>query len=120
MLSLFPSLLTFEQISPTILRLTLAVVFIFWAFKRFKKEKRSDQTVVFAILELLVGILLVIGLFTQLAALVATIIMLIQLIQKMRDGSFMTDGVNYYFILFVISLGLIFTGPGFFSFDLPL
>ncbi len=119
MLSLFPSLLAFEQIAHLVLRLTLGIIFLFWAYKGYRGGKTSKHLAL-TILEGIIGILLVAGLYTQLAALIAAIIFISRLAEKIRGESFFTDGVNYYFILLVISLSLLLTGPGFLAFDLPL
>ena len=130
MLSLFPSLLAFQEISPFILRLTLGIIFIFWVYQKLQKkntEKNDDgsnrntgNAIFSGILEAIIGVLLITGLFVQLAAFVSALVFIIRIILKIRNRSFMTDGVNYYFILLVISLSLLVTGPGRFAFDLPL
>jgi uncharacterized membrane protein YphA (DoxX/SURF4 family) len=119
MLSLFPSLLSFEMLAPFLLRVTLGAVLIYWAYGRVKM--RGDAlTTSFGLLEGIIGILLVIGLLTQLAALVAVVIFLVKLAHKVRSRSFFTNGINYYFILLIISLALIFLGAGAFAIDVPL
>ena len=118
MLSLFPTLLGYEMIAPFILRLTLGGIFILWAYRKVKHRKSSEDTLM-ACLELVVGVLLVIGLYTQLAAIVSSLILLNRLVYKVKTKTFFTDGVNYYFIVLVISLSLLVTGPGAFAFDLP-
>ncbi len=119
MLSLFPSLLSFELLAPFLLRLTLGAILLHWAYGRIKR-RQAPHTTTLGLVEGVLGIFLVIGLFTQLAALVALIIFLVYLIQKIRTKSFFTDGVNYYFLLFIISLSLIFLGAGAFAIDMPL
>lgn len=119
MLSLFPWLLTYEQFAPLLLRLTLGVVFLFWAYRRFL-QKKSTKDIVYLVIDALVGILLVIGLLTQLAALAASLLFLIHLINKIRDRAFLTNGINYYFILLIISLCILLTGPGRLAIDMPL
>lgn len=119
MLSLFPSLLAFEQLAPFLLRLTLGAVLIFWAYGKIKA--RSDwKPTTLGLIEAVAGLLLIVGFMTQLGALVALIILAVKLIKKLQTRSLFTNGVNYYFILFVISLSLLFMGPGAFAIDLPL
>lgn len=125
MLSIFPSLLAFEGFSPLILRLTLGAIFLFWAYKRLSpriksKNFKDTKQVAAGVIEALTGLSLVLGIFTQIGALVSAIVLGWQLIQKMQKKSFLTDGVNYYLILFVISISLLITGAGFIAFDLPL
>ncbi len=114
MFSIFPPLLSFSSLAPLLLRITLGLVFIFWSINKFKNEK------VVSILEGIIGATLFIGFATQLVALIAAIILGYKLVRKILAKSFFTDGVNYYFILFIISVSLIVTGAGFIAFDLPL
>lgn len=119
MLSLFPALYSYGQVAPFLLRLTLGAVLIYWAYGRMK-SKKSPALISLGVLEGIVSILLVIGLYTQLAALVAAVVSFVQLIRKAQTKSLFTDGVNYYFILLVISLSVMLLGAGIFSIDLPL
>jgi uncharacterized membrane protein YphA (DoxX/SURF4 family) len=119
MLSLFPSLLTYEMLAPFILRLTLGGILFYWAYKRMK-TKSSGKLMALGFLEGIVSLLLIIGLFTQAAALITLVILIVKLFKKIKDKAFFTNGVNYYFILFVIAVSLLFLGAGAFSFDLPL
>ena len=120
MLSIFPSLLSWEQISPTLLRIVLGVIFIFWAYKAYKREKSDPRQKALGIIEGVAGILLFIGLWTQLAALYAIIDLAVRLIERIRNKAFLTDGVNYYLILLVIAICLLVSGAGVFGFDMPL
>ncbi len=119
MLSIFPSLLVFEIFSPLLLRLTLGIIFIYWAYKRFRSHNERND-IALGSLELVIGILFVIGLYTQIAALISFIIFLTYLIYKIKNRQFLTDGVNYYLILLIISISILLTGPGIWAFDLPL
>ena len=120
MLSLLPSLLSWNQLSPFLSRVTLGVVLIFWSYRAFKDKSLSTPEKAFGYVEGVTGILLVIGLWTQGAAIVACIKLVGCLIGKIRRKQFLTDGVNYYAILLVMALSLLLTGAGFFGFDLPL
>ena len=119
MLSIFPSLLAFEGFAPFLLRLILGSVFIFWARKTLKSQTEINQKS-FAIFELIIGISLIIGLFTQLSALISLFILGYKLIKKIQSRLFLNDGINYYFILFIISICILISGSGFIAFDLPL
>ncbi len=120
MFSLFPSLLGLESLAPFFLRLTLGAVFIYWGYIVLKKQNQGNKQRARASLEVLIGISFILGYLTQLGSLLALIILGTQLITKVRSKAFLTDGINYYLVLFVISLSLLFTGPGSFAFDLPL
>jgi uncharacterized membrane protein YphA (DoxX/SURF4 family) len=120
MLSLFPSLLSWGQLSPFFIRLTLGAVLLYWAYASFKTKNISTWEKVFGYLEGIAGILLVIGLWTQAAALFAGIKLVVCLVGKIRRKQFLTDGVNYYLVLLILAISLLFTGAGFFAFDVPL
>lgn len=119
MLSIFPSLLSFEPLAPFVLRVLLGIILVYWSYGRIKNHA-SWQKASLGFIEGIVGILLIAGFLTQLAALVAAIIFLVKVIRKIMAMAFLTDGVNYYFILLIISLSLLISGPGALSFDLPL
>ena len=119
MLSIFPSLLMLQQFSPLLLRLTLGIIFILWGYKEWKSHNIGKKSAL-GIFEIILGILLVIGLFTQFAALLSSIVFIRKLVGKIAKKAFFTDGVNYYFILLIISICLLISGPGLFAFDLPL
>ncbi len=117
MLNPFPELLYLSLLSPFLLRLLLGTIFIYFGYERLAKSKTEKPL---AIVKILVGILFVIGLYTQIASILAMLILGFRLVQKIRSRSFLTAGVNYYLILFVIALSLLFTGAGAWAFDLPL
>jgi uncharacterized membrane protein YphA (DoxX/SURF4 family) len=120
MLSLFPSLISWSQLSPFFIRLVLGIVLLHWAYKAIRARNISSFEKIFGYLEGLAGILLVIGLWVQAAALFACIKLIICLGGKIRRKQFLTDGVNYYLILLVLAISLLLTGAGFFAFDMPL
>ncbi len=123
MLSIFPSLLSWQLASPLIIRLTLASVLIFWSYRSFAKHKKEEPNInkkAVRLIESLSGLLLIVGLWTQLVALVIIIDLIIRLYYKYKDGALFTDGVNYYIILLVLTISLLLTGPGFIAFDLSL
>lgn len=119
MLSAFPSLLSWSQVSPLILRVALGIILLYWTYKTFKQSGSMNTKIVSAF-EGVAGILLILGLWTQIAALFVIIEMLVHLGNKIRSRAFLTDGVNYYLLILVIAVSLIVTGPGLLAFDLPL
>lgn len=123
MLSIFPSLLSWQLVSPLIIRLTLASILIFWSYRSFAKYKKEEPDInkkVVRLIESLCGLLLIVGLWTQLVALIIIIDLIIRLYNKYTDKALFTDGINYYLILLVLAISLLFTGPGFIAFDLSL
>lgn len=119
MLSIFPDLLSYQMFAPLLIRLTLGIIFIHWTYKTLRSRPDTNKKMV-AIVEGVAGLLLVIGLWTQVAALVIAIDLVIRLYGKYQTKSLLTDGINYYLVLLVLAVSLLFTGAGFVAFDLPL
>ena len=134
MLSVFPDLLAFGLLAPFLLRVALGLVFIsFGKYKlgseRAEKAKFFESfgwksglyvATVLGIIELVVGIFLLIGLYTQIAALVAAFIMFCALILKKKSPHGIESSRGFLALLFIISLSLLVLGAGLFAFDLPL
>jgi uncharacterized membrane protein YphA (DoxX/SURF4 family) len=120
MLSAFPYFLSFSQLSPLLIRLTLGGILIFHAYRVLKNSATAPRKKIVACIEALSGILLVIGLWTQVAALIVIVDLVVRLFEKIQKRAFLTDGVNYYVILLVLAVSLLVTGAGMLAFDLPL
>ncbi len=122
MLSLFPSLLTYGLVAPLVIRIVLGGTLIHFGYRKMlnKGESTGSNSPTYGALEIIIGLFLLVGLFTQLAALLNAIILLIKLGYKVKQGLFLSDGVNYYVLLLAMAFSLLFTGPGFFALDLPL
>lgn len=120
--SLFPYLFTYEQVAPLILRLILGITLAYFGYRKMKERDTSSgsNSAIYGAAEIVVGLFLVIGLFTQLAAIINVVILIIKIGYKIRNKAFLTDGINYYLLLLVIAISVIFLGPGWFAFDLPL
>src|SRR3989338_7740233 len=133
MLNLFPGLLI-PMLGPVILRLVIGLIFIDLGILKFRAEKTrwlaSFETLgimpadlfvpVYASLQILVGILLILGLWTQAAALVFVIFTGIELYVEMNAKEVLKRDLVFYLLLFVISLSLLLTGAGSFAIDIPL
>ena len=120
MLSAFPSLLSYSELSPFLIRLALGAVFVYWAYKILRNTNSAAKLKAIALIEGVSGVLLVIGLWTQVAALVVGVDLLIRLGNKIMKKQFLTTGVNYYLILLVLAISCLITGAGWYGFDLPL
>lgn len=73
-----------------------------------------------SLMEGIASLFIIIGLFTQVAVAIIIIDLLVRLIIKIRSKAFFSDGVNYYFIILILAISLLLTGPGFLAFDLPI
>jgi len=120
MISLFPTFLAWNQLSPFLIRVTLGLIFVYWSYKGLQKPLSTAQAKTASTIEGLAGILLVIGFWSQLAALVIGLDLLVRLTDRIMRKSFLTDGVNYYLILLVLAISILVTGAGWFAFDLAI
>ncbi len=120
--SLFPYLLTYEQLAPLIIRIVLGITLAYFGYQKIKGQGKSSgsNSVMYGAVEIIIATFLIIGLFTQLAALLNAVILIIKIGYKIRDKAFLTDGVNYYVLLLAMAITLAFSGAGFLAFDLPL
>lgn len=132
MLSLFPQILFLSPFSASLLRLAAGVVFLFLAWMHYGKREtlakekfivigRGMWIPLFASLfELLLGVLLIAGAYTQAAAIAGALLALKQLIWRNRYPDFFPLSATASALLLVICLSLIVTGAGVLAFDLPL
>lgn len=133
-LSVFPDLLNYSFFAPLILRLGIGLIFLVLAYRvgfsmRMTTKNLLGRFPVFkplafwmtlsTILCLTVGLLLILGLYTQIAALltVVTGFKLIAL-KKITETNFLN--LSTCFLLIIIGLALLISGPGAFAIDLPL
>lgn len=114
--SAFPQLLAYGSVAPLIIRIVLALVFIHFGRNKMRYPI-TKTTKVLSVIEIVLGVLVFVGLFTQLAATLIAAIMLVQLLHKILNKKFLTDGVNYYLVIFVMALSLVFSGAGALAFD---
>lgn len=119
-LSLFPSLFTYQLVGIFLIRLALGLTFLRLGYRlimiiQLREPLASKATGVVAII---IGLFLIIGLFTQAAALLAALIMILVVVIKVRSGK--TTNLNYYLLVLVVALAILTLGPGAFAIDLPL
>ena len=120
MLSIFPSLLSYNQLSPFLIRIALGTILVYWAYKAVRNADLKMNMKALAIIEGVSGALLIIGLFSQVVALIIIIDLVIRLGKKIIKKEFLTDGLNYYLVLLIMAISIIVTGAGWYGFDLPL
>lgn len=134
MLSVFPDLYTYQQLAPFLLRVTAGLLFLLYAVRvfhgiyaariqpRFFGSERSGRLAhqVIAFISGVGGVLLVVGLYMQVAALVLAIISAGRIGYLIGTKNAGNEMVAYRVTLLVILVSLLFLGPGFWAFDYPL
>ncbi len=132
--SIFPDLLTYGFLATFVLRVTVGLMFLYTtAYMKFLN--RAHYAEVFSMLppggakflyrltagfELAIGIMLIVGIYLQAAALVAGLLLVIAAVLKWRRPNLLPHPTALYVLLAIVSLSLLFLGPGAFAFDLPL
>lgn len=134
MLNTFPTLLSFGLIAPLILRVTLGLVLIGIGILTISQKRLSFIEYfklhnfplplilpwVFGIVEIIVGIFLIVGLSTQIAAIISVFLLLNLYSFETNNDNILPYSSSLYLILSIVALSLLFSGAGFFALDLPL
>ncbi|MCE9643837.1 DoxX family membrane protein [Candidatus Parcubacteria bacterium] len=132
MLSIFPELLVYTLAAPLLLRLAAGTLFLLWGAGCFNSSRHAlrarleewnlpgkETVAVLGIMEIIVGSLLIAGLYTQVVALIGAALAAKSAFLS-RKEPFGSASMTVYILVALISLSLALTGPGFFAFDLPL
>lgn len=134
MLNPFPELLHLSPLAPLILRAVLGLILIDLGVLKFRGEKggwlASFETLglrpadlflsLYALLQIVGGLLLLIGLWTQVAALVFVIFTGIELYTEWQAREILKRDLVFYLLIFSIALSLLLTGAGAHAIDIPL
>jgi len=124
MLSIFPSLFTFGLAGPTLLRIVAGLVIVYSGYQLYRSLPAPKPILpqVIALFDILGGILLIIGLYTQPIALVLILVLLIQgfKAKTSRWAGAPIYNKRVYLLLITVLLSIVVMGPGFLAFDLPL
>lgn len=134
MLNTFPDLLSFGLLAPTIIRLCVGFVLIYFSLLTLSKlnkkvAQKLDEykypapkfmTFLIGIVGVVSGSFIIAGFFTQVSALVTIYLLLNLSIIDSGDSKIFGQSTIFYIILILITTTLLFSGAGFLAFDLPL
>lgn len=134
MLNPFPELLSFSPLAPLILRLVLGLIFLDLGILKFKSERKrwvaSFQALhlnpaqllvtIFGLIEVVGGVLLLLGAWTQIAALIFVVLVGLEFYIEYKDASVLKRDIVFYILVLAIAVSLLLTGAGAFAFDIPL
>ena len=114
-LSTFPALLSWGLVAPLLLRLGVGVLRLFAGVERYKKEYSW-----LSIFYVGSSLLLILGLYTQIASIVAILLIKFDFYMERKAGRLSPEKNALTVLMVIILISLLFTGPGFWAFDLPL
>jgi uncharacterized membrane protein YphA (DoxX/SURF4 family) len=134
MLNPFPELLDFGILAPALIRVAVAVFFISFGWSKLTKEREHKATffesiglrpagvyvTLLGLFQIIAGVCLIVGVFTQVIAMLCSVIALVSYIIKKRHPEMLFTPSSVYALLFIMSLSLIFSGAGGLAVDLPL
>lgn len=133
MLSIFPGLFTYAIVAPFILRVALGGFFIWQGVRRRKEEMASWDNLwsgkkigslplspILAKIQIVIGVFLLFGLYTQIATLLAIIFIWLEFKKKAEVFKPTFQEMWAAVFMTVIAVSLLFLGAGIFAFDLPL
>jgi len=119
---------------PFILRVVLGIIFLDLGILKFRSEKdrwiasfqalhlnpASVLVSIYATLEVIGALMLIFGLYTQIAALAFIIFTALEFSIEYKDSSILKRNIVFYLLILAISTSLLLTGAGAFAFDIPL
>jgi uncharacterized membrane protein YphA (DoxX/SURF4 family) len=134
MLNVFPDLLVYSMLAPTIIRVVAGFTFLNTGILKFSREKNrwiislealkvnkaNAVLKVLAVVEVAGGLLLIAGAWTQLATLVLTIFTSMAFFIEYKDPAVLKRNLPFYLLLLAMTLSLLFSGAGAFAIDIPL
>jgi uncharacterized membrane protein YphA (DoxX/SURF4 family) len=127
MFTIFPSLLTYRLLGPTILRITLGIIFAHagWHKTRASQSPEISPKLLKVIrvvgwIEILIAISMIAGIWTQIGALAVIILSVYFSYIKTKGQNPTGYPVAFNFLLIAIALSLLVSGAGKLAFDLPL
>jgi putative oxidoreductase len=134
MLNPFPELLTYSTFGPFILRLVIGLIFLNLGVLKFRGEKKRWLTSlealaikpadvilsIYAVIQVVGGLMLILGLYTQIAALVFVVLTGIEFYIEWMEKTILKRDIVFYLLTLAIACSLLLTGAGAFAFDIPL
>lgn len=129
MLSIFPDLLTYGLLAPVLIRLALGLYFLYFGYalistREISRNKKVAKhfyvpSLALGALSITGGVLVLVGFLTQAGALILALVSAYHIATPFSYGK-IKDNRIVSLLLFTMALSLLFSGPGFLAFDLPL
>lgn len=134
MLSVFPELLNYNLVGITLIRILVGIVILYIGLITVSTKRAlyaSEMHLknhpfaefwpwIFGIIEILTGVFILFGFLTQVMAIVAAYLFTnLGFIEK-HVSRVLNQSPFFFFVMTIISISMLFIGPGLFSVDLPL
>lgn len=136
MLNPFPDLLVYSMLAPFILRIVAGFVFIDLGFFAFKFQREKERWIlslntlrvpkpdialkIIGAVEMVGGLMLVFGFYTQIAALILAILTFAETYIEYKAPLILKRNLIFYLLILSVLISLLLSGAGAFAFDLPL
>ncbi|HEY6019978.1 MAG TPA: hypothetical protein VIY48_08755 [Candidatus Paceibacterota bacterium] len=122
MLNPFPGLLVFGFFAPTLLRVTVGLMFGYLAVAHFSHRPNMNQAIAWLLIlvETLIALSLFFGYHLQYGAIAGIIVAAGQAVTAKRHAHVTPLLTLEYVLLIVLCLSLLLSGAGALAFDLPL
>ncbi|KND48514.1 MAG: hypothetical protein AB200_02185 [Parcubacteria bacterium C7867-005] len=134
MLNTFPDLLTYSLLGPFLIRVVVGIIFVDLGILKFRGEKQNwknsfealhlnpaeKMVSMVGVVNIVCGALLIIGLWTQVAALILGVLTLMEVAVEWREAHILKRDLVFYFLMLSILISLMMTGAGAFAVDIPL
>ncbi len=132
--SVFENALNYWFVAVSVLRIVIGIITIILAKRALGKERFENTQIftslglvpgkffsfVFGFIMLICGVLLIIGLFTQVAALAITILSLALVLLRLTGRVLSKESNLFFVMLATVCFSLIYFGAGAIALDLPL
>ena len=132
--NIFPDLFAFSFMAPLILRVIIGLIFLNLGSLKLGRERAGWVSslnilgirpagffaVLLGIAEIIGGLLLIAGAYTQLVALILAVIAMSELLIEYREESILKRDFVFYLLLTSICISLLLTGAGLYAIDIPL
>ncbi len=133
MLATFPHLFDYLLIAPTLLRIIVGIILLSFAYKMYMRKEWGQKTisrigvapvfffwVLFIFAGLLGGLFLIVGLFTQIVSLALALFYGAAFFISLREPEVFENRPEFFILMAVVCLSLVFLYPGLWTIDIPV
>lgn len=90
------------------------------SFEALHLKPAKELVAIAGIVDIVGGLMLILGFYTQIAALIFVILFGIEIYVEFKNSQILKRDMTFYVLVVVIAFSLLLTGAGAFAFDIPL